>query len=172
MVRNVRSVLGESAGANHVEHCADCQAFFHAGDELELQLRRSARGQQTALVVPSGLDQRILRAVRTEGASLNPPRRLGADSRWSENLVPMAGMLAGAALLALLATPPTAVSVPTGVGTNPSRAISWSEIVPPVEVLQANPLQDEVDLVYSDAKSALQFLELNFLPAGTVRRSE
>jgi hypothetical protein len=47
----------------------------------------------------------------------------------------------------------------------------WRDLVPAVEVLRANPLQDEMELVYSDARSALDFLAINFLPDG-VRRSD
>jgi hypothetical protein len=36
------------------------------------------------------------------------------------------------------------------------------------EAVQSNGLQRELDAVYADARSAVAFLELNFLPAATV----
>jgi hypothetical protein len=43
----------------------------------------------------------------------------------------------------------------------------WSEIKPAAgALLAADPLQQEADAVVADARSALGFLALNFLPAG------
>ena len=159
----------ESSGriGRHIASCAECGAFFHASDELENALRRDARRVRQA---PSGdLEQRIARAVRL---SSEAPRR---SSRWIPALS-IAGAVA-AAVVAILAvrrpapTNPEVASVSRAevaqlvddLGSVPSRV--WTSIEPSATKLTTeNPLRQEIDSVYSDARSALNFLALNFLP--------
>ncbi len=81
----------------------------------------------------------------------------------------MAGAVALAAL-ALVSTRWIAApqATPPVLQANASHAIEemWDRIQPSTDaILDAAPLQNEVDAVYSDARSAIGFLALNFLPS-------
>jgi hypothetical protein len=54
----------------------------------------------------------------------------------------------------------------TAVSDEPISDWVFNQVVPPAGTLVANnPLQHELNSVYSDAHSALDFLALNFLPS-------
>src|SRR4051812_38378439 len=68
VIRGWRSLFSDSNSgaprrfdAGHVASCEDCQRFFCACDELDLALKRDATRE--VQVVPTGLEQRIIRAV-------------------------------------------------------------------------------------------------------------
>jgi anti-sigma factor RsiW len=184
------AVFGPTAGgrSRHIETCADCRQFFQAGDELESALRRDAG--RYAPVPPEGIERRIMQVVERSTRSAPRPAR-----------PPLALILAGSAVAAVVLIA-FFVKYPAfpgrdGTMTNPTaqvndalvvaRSIStlWqNSVVPSAQTLVAdNPLQHELDSVYSDTRSALNFLALNFLPttqatpalqpagAGTARRS-
>ncbi len=171
VVRQWVSVIGNPATADrnsHVAQCADCQAFFAAGDELEMMLRRDASAQR---VVPAAsLEDQIIHAVRR---SNRPARRSYTP------LLSFAGVAAAVAF-AFIAMRPTTTG-PRAVAANPTNPIDAgtevgadaeqfsaliSDMQPKaVEFLRQDPLQDEVDAVVANARTAVGFLAKNFLPA-------
>ena len=173
MVQGWVAVLGDgrdprpgSAGARHVAGCAGCSLFFHTGKHLDTSLRRAAA--TGAEPVTPGLDQRIIRALQHRPrAAERPLPRVGPGSL----------LLAGAAAVAGLVTLIIRESSVPGneVGTSPTVAAVASapaaesvlERLQPgaAALLEGAPLQQEAAAFYSDARSALGFLALNFLPA-------
>jgi len=156
--------------ARHVEACESCRQFFNRSEELDSLLKRDAL--RTGQSVSPGLDRRIMQAVRR---SSRPEPTVAAPRRY---VFPLVGAVAGLILVAFfLARQPPGSSGPDGqrptgvAGVSPNEfdaARLWRSIAPPAEVLlEKNPLQEEMDLVYSDARSAVRFLALNFLPSTT-----
>ena len=154
--------------SRHIETCADCRQFFHAGDELESALRRDAA--RYAPVPPEGIDRRIMQAVERSTRTARPAHS------------PLALILAGSAVAAV-ALIVFFVKYPIfperdGTATNRTAQVNdalvvaksistlWqTSVVPSARTLVAdNPLQHELDSVYSDTRTALNFLALNFLP--------
>jgi hypothetical protein len=167
IVRLWGSVLG-SAHSGHVETCADCRQFFRAGDELESALRRDA--VRYAPVPPEGIERRIMQAIDRSTRTARPARSPRA-------LILAGSAVAAVALIAFFvkyqafpgsggtATPPT-VQVNDALVVAQSISTLWQKsVVPSAQTLVVdNPLQHELDSVYSDTRSALDFLALNFLP--------
>lgn len=161
------STSGQSS--RHAESCADCRQYFRASAQLESALRRDA--VRFAPPAPAGLERGIMRVIRNSSPAPAPSRsRLG----WfAGGGVAVAGVVALAVILLQQPLPIKPASVATKapvVITNvPDESISnqlWNAVVPRAGTLVAdNPLQNELDSVYSDARSALDFLALNFLPS-------
>ena len=180
---------GPTAGgrSRHIDACTDCRQYFHAGDELESALRRDVA--RFAPVPPEGLERRIMEAVDRSTRTARPAHS------------PLALILAGSAVAAV-ALITFLVRYPVFPGrditiTNQTAQVNdalvvaksistlWqNSVVPKAQTLVVdNPLQHELDSVYSDTRSALNFLALNFLPttpatptlqpagAGAARRS-
>jgi hypothetical protein len=169
IVRSSRALL-ERAGSRHLAGCAECQAFFRTSEQLELQLRRDAPVLRQTLPVPSStLERDILRAVRESAAPAEPVRR--------GNLAWVGGAAATAAIAAFVwvqrpiapqpsvaATPADAAAIVNAVQDLSARFTR--NVIPSAGAMVANnPLQQELGSVYSDARSALDFLALNFLPS-------
>jgi hypothetical protein len=154
---------------------------------LEFALRRDAA--RFASVPPEGLERRIMEAVDRSTRTARPAHS------------PLALILAGSAVAAV-ALITFFVRYPVFPGrditiTNQTAQVNdalvvaksistlWqNSVVPKAQTLVVdNPLQHELDSVYSDTRSALNFLALNFLPttpatptlqpvgAGAARRS-
>jgi hypothetical protein len=121
------------------------------------------------------LERRIVHALRTAEPALQPVR-----SR--RKIVLAFGGLAAGAALALFVIQHAPVSRQGELAVNEpatdsdARAIVaaaqalpqqlWSTLQPTAEKLtEQNPLQTELNSVYSNAQSAVSFLELNFLPS-------
>ncbi|MCX6951236.1 MAG: hypothetical protein NTV51_03490 [Verrucomicrobia bacterium] len=174
------SVVGDGAapapggwGARHVAGCACCQGFFGMGRELDAALRRGAQTQFVAAA--PGLEQRIndaiARSVREAAAPTRRSRPGLAMGSWA--LAGAAASLVVAVLVSQrLAGPaeatrnPGAPLVSTG---EPDGSLTGDGLLDRWEpkataLLEGEPLQREVEAVYSDARSALGFLALNFLP--------
>ena len=156
-------------GARHVAACECCRQFFAGSAVLESTLRREAVLENEA--APSELERRIIEAVHRT-ARPQPVRR-----RAPLAVLSLAGAAAGVAL-AFLIFQKSGVSV-TGPVRPADRDVAsgnqltaatvgkaWSELRPAAgAILNGEPLQREADAVYSDARSAIGFLALNFLPA-------
>jgi len=164
LVRGCISVFGDTTagaprgpGASHVAACMDCQQFFGACDELELALKRDAARQ--AQDAPAGLEQRIVRAVKL--STPEPRSRVVRPFSFA-----LAGVAACAALTVLVLQRQSPAPRPAAP-TNPVIAAGdvWTLLRPSADaLLSGDPLQREADAVVSDARSAVRFLELNFLP--------
>lgn len=155
------------SGSRHIEACEACQQFFSACREVETSLRREAA---SARMDPSdGLDQAVIRAVRF--SQPNPQR----SSLIRVSIVSFAALAAGVALAVfVLYRPPSQIergnapaeTVNVASTTDSTPAGLWNEFEPKAsELVDQSSLQHELDSVYSDAHSALAFLQLNFLPS-------
>jgi hypothetical protein len=175
------SSLGESEPVAHVASCADCRRFFAASAALEANLRaRAARCVPT----PAGLERSILHAVRTseaDAAAAAAPRR--AWPRWLPAGAAATAVLAVVVIVSLprerpVEMPPQAAPAHvTAVTVTPDEMVQllasaaaagnhwWQTTLPSATIaLEQNALQQELASVYADARSALDFLALNFLP--------
>lgn len=185
LVRGCLAVFGDTSagtprgpGAAHVATCADCQQFFSAGDELERALRGAAAAEWSE--APAGLETAILRAVRQSAA---PPRPRAHNGLW----LSFAGAATAAALALLVyqrpppgapALPPAPVAPTVTTGTGDPAVFEAArqllaavptdlldEMRPRAEaLLTQDPLQNEVDAMKADARTAVRFLARNFLP--------
>ena len=165
----------------HVDACASCQAYFAASRSLEETLRLNASEfRADAFTAPPELERNILRAVRISAAQPQEPRRSFPGRSWA-----VGALGAIAALVAIVATFVT-LDRDSSSGVQPrvaeaSTAEEAAVIIDTVETLSSelvesvipsagelvskNPLQQELGLVYSDMRSALDFLKMNFLPS-------
>ncbi len=183
LVRGGISIFGDTTGGeprgpgtSHVATCADCQQFFGACDELTLALKRAAVREWRE--APSNLEQNIMRAVNLSPREPAPVAR----AVW------MSWAAAAACAVAVVLVYPsrTQTGSPPGSGTNvaahvdPGALAAVREIIAAVpgdllaqmqpkaqEILQQDPLQNEVDAIASDARKAVSFLARNFLPTPT-----
>jgi hypothetical protein len=172
-------------GAGHVATCEECQAFFSTCDELDLALTRdAAREWQEA---PTNLEQNILRVVRLQDDRRREPTAARASRLLGWTLTGAVACLALAIVarqdrfvpvrgpadpVAHVAAPPAAVSSDPAVLEAARQFIAavptdlFDEMRPRAQaVLQQDPLQNEVAALKSDARLAVRFLALNFLPA-------
>jgi hypothetical protein len=176
----LRDAMTGSRAAGHVAHCADCQAYYRSAGTLVDQLRTAAPHQFQA--APDDLAQRIARSVRQ---STPAPRR----SRVPSAFTALAGAAAVFALAFFLVRPHTS---PTQTANNNQQTVpalskaDVTEIVADVQSLRTrlidsveptaeaiatkNPLTQEITSVQTDARKALDFLALNFLPSDSARQ--
>jgi hypothetical protein len=170
------AIVGDDTSAlrnSHVAHCADCQAFFAAADDLDLALRRDAVAMRATPA--DTLEQDIIRAVRQSG---RPAQR---NVSWP--LLSLAGVAAAIAAVIVLiqpSTPPT-IEQPRFANGNDRELTQTardlvsavpgnllSEMRPQAEaILQQDPLQNEADAIAANARSAVRFLAKNFLPSNS-----
>ena len=165
----------------HVESCPSCQGYFQTMHAFDTALRRDAlRSSQAAAVSSRDFERNIIRAVRTS-ASKQPRRHSQPAMRaWVMGGV---GALAAVAAVLLSLNPDLIRSqrndrVAGSPGDDAAVILSTVEslssdlvesVIPTAGVFVAdNPLQRELGSVYSDVRSALDFLALNFLPATRV----
>jgi len=178
LVRGWRAFFGASHqsgfGSSHIASCPACQGFFAANDSLESALRRdAARGIQPA---PAGIEERIMQEI------VRSPRRRVTRLRPGPAALAIAG--AAAAILAIAfwyfepvhppgsnpvaGNRPPVVAMPATAEESAANQ-PWAALTPSVAaLLKQDPLQTEVDSVYADARSAVHFLALNFLPSAPV----
>ena len=153
------------AARGHCTTCADCWDYFAAADQLETTLRRQATSTPP---IPGTLERRILNALQH---SSREERR--GPRQWSWVLGGLvAAVVATVIVFRIQETPP--VDAPQPVASIDDVLIvaqelpkQWFATLQPgaVRLLETNPLQQEIASVSSDARSALNFLALNFLPS-------
>ncbi len=155
------------AACRHVAACADCRRFFVESRSLEQALRREAAMGRPP--VPEGLARRVSLAV----AGSEPPRArafpglaiaaCGAAAvalavfvfdRNSPAVAPDSRAGADSAEVTRLAAEVATLPGALWESAKPSATAVWTE----------EPLRREADAVYSDARSAVGFLEANFIP--------
>jgi hypothetical protein len=169
----------------HASSCPECEAYFQAADSLERTLRRDAIvANGHGLVATPALEQNILRAIRTSDSNVPRARPGISKAAW------IGGAISAAAAAAVIAIWPGAEP---GSNSRPriasaSSAEDAAAIISTVEALSTelvasvlptagaivaeNPLQRELGSVYSDMRSALDFLALNFLPTSQAEQLE
>lgn len=183
--RLVRMFSASGQSSRHAEACADCQRYFQASAQLDAVLRRDAI--RFAPAAPSGLEHGIMQAIHAAmpPSEMARPRARQNSSRagwWAGISVALAAVIA---LAVGLVQPPASQAThpnsPAGVAvTENANAAApsdestvqrlWNTFVPPAEkIATAEPLQDELDAVYSDTRSAIDFLAANFLPSAALR---
>jgi hypothetical protein len=175
--------LSDATTSPHVAGCAACQRHLADVSALSSALRAEASATLTGLDPASA--QRTCQAVRQAHAVAT--RTNAAAPRRRPNFALLAGLtaVAGLAMIALVIQPerdPVDSLAPVQVASRQSPPVvpeavllveamqtwsqKWSEsVVPSAGKLAANnPLQTEMSSVYADARAALDFLALNFLP--------
>lgn len=164
VVRQWHAVAG--GGARHVDTCADCRAYFHSAAALDQTLRRTAPAWQKAETpAPStGFEQRLLNAVRADAAPQSArPTHLG----WAA-----ASTFAAVVAVALFyrngepvgKTAETEAALLAQAVSTASRGLV-EKVIPSTGALVAdNPMQREFGAIAADARSAIGFLAMNFLP--------
>jgi anti-sigma factor RsiW len=161
----------------HARSCPDCEAYFQALDNLETRLRGAASAPDRDAFEPSpDYERTLLRAVRATAPGTERPRTWFSSGVWA-----VGGIGAVAALVAIvLSLNPGPTVEPQAQLAEQATAEEAAVIITAVESLSMhfvdsvipaagglvaeNPLQQELGLVYSDVRSALDFLALNFLP--------
>ena len=167
------SALTDSATPGHAASCSECREYFRTAHALEHALRREAT--PTTPASPGREENQIretLRAVRNAAPAPAEPHH------WRRAL---ATGVATAALAVVMVHfnrgPIGSPSVTENTFTPAADAALLAdtvkdlssefvdEVIPSAGALVANnPLQREFDSIYADARSALGFLALNFLP--------
>jgi hypothetical protein len=173
------ALAGDPGRSAHVAGCADCQRHFAAAAAFDTALRRDA--SRPAADIPAGLERGILRAVAESRLEPAHAEKSSGTLAWLAG----AALAAAAAVAVVFALRPPAPA-PGGTltaETNPRvetiapRESAVEAPLPSTPVLKLpsasalvsqNPLQSEIDNVYSDTKYALRFLALNFLPAAAL----
>ena len=173
----------------HLSSCPGCQSHLKAERSLELSLRQNAFDSREEVGATDGLERDILRAIRAAGPASSQTRPKPAYRAWT-----MGGLGAIAAIVVLMAglrREPVAERHGVAVApVAPALAAATPEVVAIIETVDAlsenfvdsvlpkagglvakNPLQKEFTSVYSDMRSALDFLALNFLPVAPATAS-
>jgi hypothetical protein len=161
-------------GARHVEGCARCQEIFARSNAVTATLRAGAR--RGHVPVADGLDRRISAAVRrASGKPAAPPAGAGV---WAWAGIGAFAVLALVALRQPVGDPVKESRV-VAVITDEGEAVVWDEgggwavWQPKTEaLLEGEPLRREADALYADARVALGFLALNFLPTSVAKAGE
>jgi hypothetical protein len=174
VVRICRAV-NEHAGSRHVAACADCQAYERAAEELDSALRREATALRGAAREPSpDLARSIQRAVRESRSApaAAPTRDWRTLPRWAPAAFAAAAALAVAFYFqrpANSSSNPTKEDAAAVLAAVENFSFKFKERVIPATgaMVASNPLQEELGSVYSDARAALNFLALNFLPSSS-----
>ena len=160
----------------HLATCTSCRTYFAATAALELELRReAARSKAAGPASNRVLEQRILRAIRRP----SPGRARAPLRSWVLGGLGFAAAVAIALMLPLDrgpeppddragASPSEDAAVIVSTVKSLSTEFVGTVIPSAGRLVTANPLQDEFGSVYSDVRSALDFLALNFLPATPV----
>lgn len=153
----------------HLESCASCRAFYEGQRTLDRALQHPVADKEP---YPAGLNTAIMRAIRSPDEEVQVPAvRRRQFSPW---LTPLA--FASVALLAavylLVREPKLDEPVLANVEPAPIEDVVVQE-TPPSDYIRSwsiainQPLDNELESVVADARSAVQFLAFNFLPEET-----
>jgi hypothetical protein len=170
LVRGWKGIFGSSVphegiGAGHIAGCPACQAYFAASSELTAALRRGAVEQRQD--APAGFDLRVLAALNEPA-----PRRAPRERHVGRLVLAFGGVAAAVALVFVPLSRRPRSHVENTVPAGNTAAMPVPATLNPIPALDASvnavlakePLQQEVHSVYADARSAVRFLEMNFLP--------
>jgi len=151
----------------HLERCDACRLHYERQREITAMLRRPV---DEKIGFPAGLNESIMRTIRAEPAPRKTRQnRIGDLSPWLAP-VALASIALVTALILMLRNPeidrPLTASLDSGLpepvatssGPAPGDYIrSWSTAID-------RPLDNELESVVADAKTAVRFLAINFLP--------
>jgi hypothetical protein len=179
IVRQWGAIFGEHQ-PGHVAGCTSCQAYFSAAQSLEKTLRSdAAQVSAEAFTASPALERNILRVVRISATNPVDSRRSFPIRAWAIGVFgAVAAVMAVVAAFVTLDRDSTSRVQPRLAETSTTEEAAViidtvetlsSELVDSVipsagEFVSKNPLQQELGMVYSDMRSALDFLKLNFLP--------
>ena len=157
------------ASSRHVETCAECHAYLESAGALERSLRRDAPAWAEATPEPSpGFEQRLRRLARPAAAST---RESGSHGWW----VVATALTAAVAVGFFRPTGGPSDSTTQADAAMLAAALETASrglvetVIPSTGAFVAdNPLQREFTAIRSDARSALSFLAMNFLPGNAV----
>lgn len=159
----------------HADACPSCQQHFATAASFEQQLRASAPSRSVA--PRASLEHDIMREImaaapdRASAWSRDVPSRSSRPRRvW-----PAFALAASAACAVALVfvqrprhgnpPPSPAPRVESVVSATTPSSASWTQLATPVRtLLNEDPLQSEAQQVVAEARSAVDFLALNFLP--------
>ena len=161
---------GRGPFSGHRADCQACREYFASTAALENGLRRAATVGMPA--VPSGIEQRIVDAVRRARVPAREPARR-ALPLWSIGLATAAATVALVLVLGRSRPSPEVISegasadITAVVAAIQSLPQHYRETLAPsaARLAAADPLGREFDSVRTDARSALSFLAANFLPS-------
>ena len=150
----------------HLETCASCRDFYARQRALAGMLQRPVTNEEP---YPVGLNASIMRAIDepAETAEVSGPRR----RQFSPWLPPLA--FASVALLAALflvlrqsdsEQPVLASSEPARIEEVVVEETAPNDYIRSWSIAINQPLDNELESVVADARSAVQFLAFNFLP--------
>lgn len=170
----LRAALTGTRSSSHLSHCPDCQARLTTHTLIEHQLRTTA--PRPAPTAPDDLAFRITQAVRQA-----EPKRPARHDRRLETFALLAGAAATIVLCLHLvrqqAAPRRDVRTPNVAtstadlgalvaGVDSLRTQLFATVAPTTRILTTeDPLSQEIASVQADARTALGFLALNFLPS-------
>ena len=172
-----QAALAYSSENAHVRGCTACRDYFAAIERLEGQLHREVTTVRQ-VVSPPNFAESVIRTVREE--TRDRVRRGSAASRRGLAIGGLAVAAAVAVLLTLqFSSRPNHTAAAEASSTEGAELIVSAvqslstglvdAVIPSAgELVATNPLQQELGSVYSDVRSALDFLALNFLPTATV----
>jgi hypothetical protein len=161
-------MFGRGAEGTHVAQCPDCQRYFRNVGQFESALRRDARVQRAP--VPAGLDSRILRALSQETSA--PRHRPAVFPTFALGTAGVACVAVAAWFLWGTGQRQDHFATVRSPTNAPAAVASLDALTPSVQsVVSEGSLQNEVTSVYADARSAVHFLALNFLPTTTADSS-
>lgn len=178
VIRGCSSIF-DLRNSSHVAACAGCQAHFHAAATLDNALRRDAARETVS--VPDDFERRIVQAVRQSQRNPAAHRTHAWRGGWALGGVAAAMLAVFVVFLGRHPDTPDGVPNPNPAATTADATViiagveSLSDqlvdsVIPSAGQFAAtNPLQQEMGFVYSDVRSALDFLALNFLPTTTSR---
>jgi hypothetical protein len=173
------SAISGGENSRHLSSCAACREFFATSATLDNALRRDARRAADAVSSTSeGFEREILRAVRNSTRVQTRTRWLAWGGNWAMGGLATVAAVVVAALVferqtisAGRANPESLTTTSTAEAAVIVQAVESlsnrlvDSVIPSAgELVARNPLQQELGSVYSDMRSALDFLALNFLP--------
>ncbi len=151
----------------HLEGCPSCRRYYEQQREVAELLQRPV---DEKIEFPAGLNASIMRAIRQE--SQPQQTRSGRIRNLSPWLAPvaLASFALVAALILLLRNPtPDRPFIAAGASDSPELAVASSDPAPS-DYLRSwsaaidQPLDHELESVVADARTAVRFLAINFLP--------
>jgi hypothetical protein len=151
----------------HLEGCPSCLRYYEQQREVSELLQRPA---DEKVGLPPGLNESIMRAIRQESQARRT--RGGRVRNLSPWLAPvaLASVALGAALILLLRDPAPDHPLIADEDSGPPEPAVASSDPAPSDYLRSwstaidRPLDHELENVVADARTAVRFLAINFLP--------